>query len=126
MHHPVGRHLLVAGTRHTIIGIRPDTDAAARSEDARHLNIFGLHQTYQVLHDDIHAVLMEVPVIAEGEEIKLQALALHHSLCRNITYAYLGKVGLAGNGTQTGKLRTIETYPIIVVGMLIVLLTDFG
>ena len=62
---------------------------------------------------------MEVTVIAEAEEIKFQALAFHHLLVGQITDADLGKVRLSRNRTQACELRTIETYPVIILRMLV-------
>ena len=58
----------------SVIGIRIDGDSATRSKQTDDLNILGLHQFHQVLHDSVHTVLMEIPVVTEGEEIEFQAL----------------------------------------------------
>ena len=83
-----------------IVGVRPDADASARSENASHFDVFRVHQLYEVFHDDVDTVLVEVAVVAEAEQIKLQALALYHSYVGHIADAYLCKVGLSGDGTQ--------------------------
>ena len=65
-----------AGTYHVlmlsiaIVGKGFDGDAATRIEQAYDLQILGIHQLDQVLHDDIHTVLMEVAVVTETEEIE--------------------------------------------------------
>lgn len=72
------RHFFVlrAGTSIVCIGI--NGDAAARGEDARNLDVLGIHQTDEVFHYNIDAILVESAVVAETEEIELQTLALHH------------------------------------------------
>ena len=60
---------------------------------------------------------MEVAVVAEGEEIKLQALALHHLLVGDVEDAYLGEIGLSCDGTERSELRTEELHPVVALGM---------
>lgn len=112
-------HLFILRARASVVGVWINADATAGSEDACDLDVFGGHQFDEVFHDDIDAVFVEVTVVAEGEEIKLQTLALYHQLVGNVAYSYLSEVGLAGDGTQRGELRAVETHPIVVVGMLI-------
>ena len=115
----VGCQLFVFGARPTIIGVRIDADAATRSKEACHLNILGLHQFDQVFHDDVHTIFVEIAMVAKTEQIEFKALAFHHALGRNITDAYLCKVGLSGDGAQRGEFGTVEPYPIVVVGMFV-------
>ena len=46
-----------------IVSERLDGNTAAGIEQANDLQIFGIHQLDQVLHNDIHTVLMEVAVL---------------------------------------------------------------
>ena len=46
-----------------------DADAAARGKDARHFDIFRVHQLDKVFHDDVDTVFMEGSVAAEAEEV---------------------------------------------------------
>ena len=90
-----------AGTYHVlmfsvaIVGERLDGDASSGVEQADDLRILGIHQLDQILHDDVHAVLMEVTVVAKAEEIEFQALALHHQRARDVIDNQVTKVGLA-------------------------------
>ena len=111
--------LLVLGAGLAIVGIRPDADAATGCEDARHLNVLGLHQGDKVLHDDIDTVFMKVAVVAEAEEIELQTLALHHLDIGNVADANLCKVGLSCDRTQRCELGAVETHPVVVALMLL-------
>ena len=119
MQEAILRHLLVLRAWFAIVGKGIDADAAAGDEDACHLDVLGFHQVDEVLHDDVDAVLVEAAVIAKREEIKLEALALHHLLVRQVAYPYLCKVWLACDGTQSRELRAVESYPIVVLGVLI-------
>ena len=74
-----------------IVGIGPDGDAATGREDAAHFEILWVHEPHEVLHDDVYAILMEVAVVAEGEEVELQTLRLHHALVGDVADAYLGR-----------------------------------
>ena len=112
-------HLLVLGAWLAIIGIRPDADAATRRENARHLDVLGLHQGDEVFHDDVDTVLVKVAMVAEAEEIKLQAFALHHLDIRNVADANLGKIGLSRDGTQRCELGAVETHPLVIALVLV-------
>ena len=63
--------LLVAGAGTAVIGVRIDADPSTGCEEPRHLDILRVHHADQILHDDIDAVLVESPVVAEGEEVDL-------------------------------------------------------
>ena len=121
------RHFFVlrAGTSIVCIGI--NGDAAARGEDARNLNVFGIHQTDEVFHYNIDAILVESAVVAETEEIELQTLALHHFHIGNVADADFRKIGLSRYRAKAGELRSVETYPVILTGMFVVeCLQHFG
>ena len=111
--------LLILGAWLAIVGIRPDADATTRSEDTCHLDVFRIHQLDEVLHDDVDTVLMEVAMVAETEEVKLQALALHHLHIWYVTDANLRKVRLSRNRTKRRELRAVESYPVVVAWMLV-------
>ena len=102
-----------------IVGKRLDRDASTRIEQADDLQILGVHQLYQVLHDDVDAVLMEVAVVAEAEEVEFEALALHHQRTWNIIYYKVSEVGLACLRAQRGKLGTIQSDKVLVLRMFI-------
>ena len=103
-----------------MVGKRMDGNAAARRELAKDLDVLGLHQLDQVLHDDVHAVLMEVAMVAEAEQIELERLALHHLLARDVADDDGGEVWLAGDGAQAGELRADELHEVVVVRVLVV------
>ena len=52
-----------------VIGKGVDADATTRGEDTRNFNILRIHQFHQILHDDIHAVFVEIAMVAKREEI---------------------------------------------------------
>ena len=113
------RQLLILGAWLAIIGIRPNADATTRSKYSCYLDVLRLHQLDEILHDDVDTVLMEVAMVAETEEIKFQALALHHLHIRNVADANLSKVWLSRNRTKRCKLRAIESYPVVIARMLV-------
>ena len=124
---PVVGHLLVLGAWRAVVGIGIDADAAARREEADDLDVLGLHEADKVLHDGVHAVLVEIAVVAETEEVELQALGLHHQLGGQVVDAYLGEVGLSGDGAQRRELGAVEAHPVVVVGMSVLkCLQQFG
>ena len=96
-----------------------DRDASSRSEQSGHLDVLRIHQTDQVLHDDVHAILMEIAMVAEAEQIELEALALDHADIRDILDAYLGEIRLPGDRTETREFRTVETHPVVILLMLV-------
>ena len=102
-----------------IIGERIDGNTTARHKHAHHLEILGVHKFHQILHDNVHAVLMKIAVIAEAEKIEFQALAFHHSLARDVVDDDFSEVGLSGFRTKSGEFRAIESDEIFVLGVLV-------
>ena len=92
--------LLVLGAGTAIVGVGIDAYATTGRKQSCHLYVFGVHELYQVFHDDIDAVLVEITMVAETEKIKFQTLALYHFHVGNVADAYFGKVWLSGNGTE--------------------------
>ena len=66
---PLSRHLLKRRAGAAVVGERVDGDAAARGEFAEHLDVFRIHQCNQIFHDDVHAVFVEVAMVAEAEQV---------------------------------------------------------
>lgn len=120
VHHTVFGHLDVFGAGLAVVAVRVDAEAAAWQEFTPYFDVFGVHQSNEIFHDDVHAVLVKSPVIAEAEEVKLQALAFDQLLIRNIAQVDGGKVGLTGYGAQAGKFGTIEFDHRVVLRMLVV------
>ena len=110
-------HVLMFGV--AIVGERLDGDTPTGIEQADDFQIFGIHQLDQILHDDVHAVLVEVAMVAEAEEVEFEALALHHQRAWNVINNDVPEVGLTCLGAQRGKLGTVERHQIIVFRMLV-------
>ena len=51
---------------------------------------------------------------------ELETLAFNHLDIWDVADAYLGKVGLASDRTETCELGTVELYPVVVLGVLVV------
>ena len=66
------RDLFPFSTGFTIITVRIDGDAAARKKFTPDLDIAGFHQLYQVIHDDVDTIFVEITMIAEAEQIEFQ------------------------------------------------------
>ena len=111
--------LLVLGAFAAVVGIGVDADAATGHEKAGNLDVFGIHEVDEVFEDDVNAILVEVAMVAETMEIEFQALAFNHALVGNVTDAEFGEVGLSCNRTKGCELGTVETHPIVVVGVLV-------
>lgn len=109
----LGKHLILSAWT-AIISIRVYGYASARGEEACYFNIFRIHQLDKILHDSVDAVLMEIAVVTETEQIEFQALAFHHSDIRNITDSYFGEIRLSGNRTERRELRAVEPHPIVI------------
>ena len=120
IHHAIVRHFLVLGAGLTVVAVWVNTDAAPWSELAPNLDITWVHQLNQVFHDDIHAVLVEVSMVAEAEQIQLQGLAFHHINIGNVADVNGGKVRLTGDRTKAGELRAVELDKVVVARMLVV------
>ena len=89
IHHPIVRHLLILRTWTAVVGVWIDADTSTRSEDACNLDVLRIHKTYEIFHNLIDAILVEVAMITEREKIELEALALNHTLVRKIRNANL-------------------------------------
>ena len=113
------RQLLVFRAGTAVIGVRIDGYPPSRDEQPCHFDVFRIHQLDEVLHDHVDAVLVETSVVAEAEEIELQALALDHPEVRDIGDAYLREVRLTGDRAQGREFGTVEAYPVVVVRMLV-------
>ena len=113
------RHVFVFCTWLPKVGIGVNANATTWGENPSHLNIFGLHEIDEILHDDIDAIFVKCTMIAEAEQIEFQALAFHHALSRNIADTNLCKVRLASDGAQRSELWTVELNPIVVFWVLI-------
>ena len=77
-----------------------------------------VHQRDQVLHDHVDAILVEVAMVAEAEQVQLQALALHHAHVGHVGDVDSGEVGLAGDRAQRRELRAVELHEVVVAGCL--------
>ena len=110
---------LVLGARTAVVGVGIDGDAATWGEEAGNLDVFGIHQFDEVLHDDVDTVLMEVAVVSEAEKIELEALALDHLDVRDIADTELREVRLSCNRTEGGELRAVETHPVVIAPVLV-------
>ncbi len=102
-----------------IVGKGIDRYAAARSEDSGHFKIARIHEAHEVFHDYVDAVLVEIAMVAEAEQIEFQALALNHVLARNVGDYDLGEVGLSGLGAEGGELRAVESDYVFILRMLV-------
>ena len=67
-----------------IVAVGVDGNTAARQEFPPYFNVFRVHQANEVFHDDVHAVLVKIAVIAEAEKVQLERFALNHQLVGNI------------------------------------------
>ena len=110
---------LVLGAGTAVVGVRVDGDAATWGEEAGNLDVFGIHQFDEVLHDDVYAVLVEVSVVSEAEKIEFETLAFNHLDVRDIADAELCEVRLSCNRTESGELRAVETHPVVIALVLV-------
>lgn len=108
---------LVVGVR--VVGKGVDADAAAGREDSRHLDVLGVHKADKVVEDDVDAVLVEIAVVAEREQIEFQRLGLHHALARDVGDDDGRKVRLPCFWAERGELGTMESDEILVFGVLV-------
>ena len=110
---------LVLSAGATIVAEGKDADASPWGEVPKDLDVARVHQLDEILHDDIHTVLVEGTVIAEAEEVELEALALDHLHIRDIADVYGRIVGLPGDGAEASELRAVEAHPVIITLMLV-------
>lgn len=102
-----------------VVGEGQDTDSATGIEDTRYLDIAGVHKLNEVLHDDIDAILVEISVITEREEVELETLTLHHALPRDVADVDMAEIRLSGLGAEGSEFRTVERDQILVLWVLV-------
>ena len=57
IHQAVMRHLFILCARTAVVGIRIDADASAWGKDSRDLDVLGVHQLDEILHDGVDTIL---------------------------------------------------------------------
>ena len=103
----------------TVVGEGFDGDAATRIEHPNDLQILGIHQFDQVLHNHVDTVLVEVAMVAEAKEVELQALALHHQCARDVVDNKVAEIRLASLGAQRGELGAVQGHKVLVLRMFV-------
>ena len=111
--------LLVLSAGATIVAEGKDADATSWGEVPKDLDVARVHQLDEILHNDIHTVLMEGTMIAEAEEVELEALALDHLHVGDVADVYGRIVGLPGDGAEAGELGAVEAHPVVSLLMLV-------
>lgn len=107
----------------SVVAVRVDGEAAARQEFSPHFNVFGIHECYQVFHDDVDAVFMEGTVVSEGEEVEFEAFAFHHFYIRYVGNGDGRKVRLSRYGAKACKFGAVKFNEVVVV--LVLVFKDF-
>ena len=102
-----------------VVGEGVDGYSTSRGEDTFDLDLARIHKGYQVLHYDVYAVLVEIAVVAETEQVEFEAFALDHPLAWNVGDEDFSEIGLSGLRTERGKFRAGEGDYIFIVGVLV-------
>ena len=102
-----------------VVGEGVDANTSAGHKDTGHFKVAWVHETDEILHDDVDAVLVEVAVVAEGEQVQFERFALDHSLARDITDVDVSEVRLSGLGAKGGELGTVEGHEILIFRMFV-------
>lgn len=92
-------------------------NASAWGEYAFDLYIARIHEPHEVVEYDVYAVLVEVAVVAEAEQVEFERFALHHALAWYVVDDYLREVGLSGDGAERCEFGASECHEILSVGM---------
>ena len=101
-----------------IVGKRQYGYAPSWCEDAFDLDIARIHECYQVFHDYVDAVFVEISMIAETEQIELETLALDHFLTRYVGNQDFSKIRLSVFRARD-EFGTGESDKIFIVRMFI-------
>ena len=113
-------HRFPFSTGLAVVGVRVDGKASSRQEFAPNLDVLGVQQLNQILHNDVHAILVKIAVITEAKEIELQGFAFHQAFVGNVGNIDGGEIRLARHGAQAGKFRAIEFDKIVVIDMAVI------
>ena len=103
-----------------MVAVWVDGKAAAWQEFAPYFDVLWIEQVYQIVHDDVDAVFVEVAVVAEGKQIELEALAFHELLIRHIGNVDGGKVWLASDWAKAGEFWAVEFDKVVVFRMFVI------
>ena len=93
-----------------VLGGAGELNAAARTELTGHLHPCRVNSSYEVIQNAVDNLLIESGIVAEGNEVVLEALCLHHFFCRGLGDGQLAAVRLPGDGSEGGKLVRGECY----------------
>ena len=99
----------VAGAHHGV-------DPAAHVEVTLHSHAARCDLRHEVVEDPIRHGLVEVPLVAEGPQIELEALQLDTLGLRHVADADRREVRLPGLRAQTGELRALEVDLVVPLG----------
>ena len=113
-------HFFPFCTRLTVIAVRINGNSAAWEKFSPYFDIFRLHKLNKVIHNDVNAVLVEISVIAEAEQVELQGFALDHLYIGHIGNIDRRKIRLSGDGAKAGEFRAVELDKIVTVRVLVV------
>ena len=69
---PFPGQLLPLCTGSAVVAVWINRYSASRKKLSPDLNIFRIHKFYQILHYDIHTILVKIPVITEAEKVQLE------------------------------------------------------
>jgi len=97
-----------------VVGVGVNGEPAAREELAPHLDVSRPEEFYQILHDGVHTIFVELAVVAEGMKVELEALALHAKRVRDVMDDEVREVRLPGDGADGGELRAVELDEVVV------------
>ena len=62
-------HLLPISAGLAVVTVGIDGETAAGQEFTPDFYVFGIHELYQVFHDYIYTVFVEIAVVPEGEQV---------------------------------------------------------
>ena len=71
----------------------------------------------QIIQNSISNIFMEMSFITKGPDIELETFEFNAGRIRDVIEDQRSKIGLAGLGTQTGKLRDFHVYVVIALGI---------
>ncbi len=62
---------------------------------------------------------MKIAVVAEGEEVELEALTLYHPFAGDVTDIDVSEIRLTGLRAECRELRAVEGHEIFILGVLV-------
>ena len=101
------------------VGLHHGGNTPSDGEFACNLTADRIASGDQIIQDPVDDMLIEDPLVAEGEQVELQRLELQDPLIGHVSDPNGGEIGLARLGAKRGKFRAGNVDFVLAAGVLV-------